>query len=62
MSGKGATGAWNEYTEANRRHWEEVVAPHLRSELYDVVAFKAGKTSLKSVEMEEVGDVRGKSL
>ncbi len=52
----------NEYTEVNRRHWDEVVPVHARSEFYDVASFKAGQTKLKSVELAELGDVKGKSL
>ncbi len=52
----------NEQTEANRRHWDEVVPAHAASDFYDVASFKAGKTTLKAVELEELGDVKGKSL
>jgi ubiquinone/menaquinone biosynthesis C-methylase UbiE len=52
----------NEFTEANRRHWDEVVPIHVRSEMYDVASFKAGESRLKPVEREELGDVRGKTL
>jgi len=51
-----------EYGEANRRHWDELVPIHVRSQFYDVASFKAGKTSLKRLELEELGDVRGQSL
>ncbi len=52
----------NEYTEANRRHWDEIMPVHAASDFYDVASFRAGKTKLKPVELEELGDVRGKSL
>ncbi len=52
----------NEYTEANRRHWDEITAIHVRSQFYNVESFRAGRSCLKPVELEEVGDVRGKSL
>lgn len=52
----------NEYLEANRRHWDEVVPIHVGSEMYDVAGFKSGKSRLRLVEVDEVGDVRGKSL
>jgi len=51
-----------EYFEANRRHWDEVVPIHVASGLYDVAAFKAGKSRLKPVEREELTDVKGKGL
>lgn len=52
----------NKYTEANRRHWDEVVPYHVASKSYNVDGFKAGASKLKRVEREELGDVRGKSL
>lgn len=52
----------NGQTEANRRMWDEVVPFHVDSEIYDVASFKAGKSALHRLELEEVGDVRGKSL
>ncbi len=51
-----------EYMDANRRHWDEVVGIHVRSDFYDVAAFKAGRSTLKPVELVELGDVRGKKL
>ena len=52
----------DDYTEANRRHWDEIVPIHAGSEFYDVASFKAGGSKLKPVELEELGDVRGKSM
>ncbi len=52
----------DEYFAANRRHWDEVVPIHVASDEYDVAAFKAGQTKLKPVELQELGDVRGKTL
>src|ERR1044071_206595 len=52
----------NEYIDANRRHWNEVVPLHYASDFDDVPSFKAGKSSLLSIERNEVGDVRGKTL
>jgi len=57
-----ASIAVNEYFEANRRHWDELVPIHQRSGYYDVDGFRAGKSSLHPLEREELGDVRGKSL
>jgi len=55
-------GEIDDYLEENRRHWDELVPIHLRSSYYDVDSFKAGKSKLKPVELEELGDVRGKTL
>jgi len=46
---------------ANARHWDAALADHVEG-FYDLAAFKAGACSLRSIELEEVGDVRGKSL
>jgi SAM-dependent methyltransferase len=51
-----------DYIEANRRHWDELVPHHVRSEFYDVASFKAGRSTLMPVERQELGDVRGKTL
>ena len=53
----------NEYIQANRRHWDELVPIHERSEYYDVASFKAGACKLKPLELAELGDkVRTKTL
>jgi SAM-dependent methyltransferase len=50
------------YRQANRQRWNELVALHHRSRFYDVDGFKAGQSSLRPLEIEELGDVSGKSL
>lgn len=62
MSGRQVSDEWHRYLEANRRHWDEVVPIHAGSDFYDVASFKAGKTVLNPLELEELGDVQGKSL
>jgi SAM-dependent methyltransferase len=52
----------DKYLKQNKAHWDEVVPVHEKSQGYDVAGFKAGKNTLKSLELEEVGDVKGKSL
>jgi SAM-dependent methyltransferase len=52
----------DEYLEANRARWDELTPIHARSPFYDLDGFRAGKSSLHSIELEELGDVRGKSL
>ncbi len=53
----------NEYTEANRKHWDEIAPIHAASPFYRVDEFRAGQSKLiNRVEVEEVGDVRGKTL
>jgi SAM-dependent methyltransferase len=50
------------YIAANRRLWDEWARINQESDFYDMAAFRAGQTSLKHIELEEVGDVAGKSL
>jgi SAM-dependent methyltransferase len=51
--------AWK---KANQNRWNELAPIHARSAFYDVEGFKAGKSSLRSIEREELTDVAGKSL
>ncbi len=51
-----------DYLSANRKLWDEWADLHVRSAFYDVEGFKAGKTSLRPLEIAELGDVRGKRL
>jgi SAM-dependent methyltransferase len=52
----------DEYLQANQKLWNEWTKEHEKSSFYDLQGFKAGKERLKSTELQEVGDVRGKSL
>ncbi|WP_299584110.1 class I SAM-dependent methyltransferase [uncultured Sunxiuqinia sp.] len=51
-----------DYIAINRESWNNKTATHLQSDFYDLKGFLAGKTSLKSIELELLGDVRGKSI
>lgn len=51
-----------EYTKSNLHLWNEWTSIHEKSEHYDLEGFKAGQSSLNALEMEELGDVSGKSL
>ena len=51
-----------EYVRSNRRLWNDWTTIHEKSAFYDVEGFKAGRSSLNPVELDEVGDVSGKSL
>ncbi len=51
-----------DYLDANRALWNEWAPIHERSAFYDVPGFKRGEQRLKDFEIEEVGDVTGKSL
>jgi SAM-dependent methyltransferase len=54
-------GAW---AEANRAWWDERAPIHSESEFYDVAGFLADPdaTHLRPFEIDEVGDVAGKTL
>jgi SAM-dependent methyltransferase len=49
-------------TEVNRAWWDERVPIHVGSAFYDVQGFRAGGSSLRPFEVEEVGDVAGKRV
>ena len=50
------------YMEANRLSWDARTPTHYGSRFYDVDGFRAGASSLNSLEIDEVGDIDGKSL
>ncbi len=52
----------DEYLAANRARWDESVAIHAASEFYGVDRFLAGESTLLALDIDEVGDVEGKSL
>lgn len=52
----------DKYLQKNLEWWNEVTPIHARSKSYDVAGFKVGKTSLLPIEIEELGNVSGKSL
>jgi len=52
----------DDYTRANLALWNEWTDIHERSPLYDVEGFKAGRTALHRLEIDELGDVRGRTL
>ena len=50
------------YLEINKKSWNAKVEPHLKSDFYFVDEFLNGRTSLNSIELELLGDVKGKSI
>lgn len=48
--------------EGNRALWDELTPIHLASEFYDVASLRAGRSSLRHIELAELGDVSGKTL
>ena len=50
------------YFEANQKMWDAFAKLHIDSETYGTKEFLQGKTTLKSIELEELGNVRDKTL
>lgn len=49
--------------QANRALWDELVGVHVAApRSYHLDTFRAGRSTLKTIEIEEVGDVQGKRL
>lgn len=48
--------------EHNRESWNELTPLHADSSFYDLDSFKNGKTSLNHIEIEELGDIKGKKI
>jgi SAM-dependent methyltransferase len=46
----------------NRHGWDLRTRVHVESAFYDVESFKRGRSSLRPLELEELGDVKGRSL
>lgn len=50
------------YIDTNRETWNKKVDFHLESSFYDMTSFRQGKSSLNSIELDLLGDVKGKSI
>lgn len=53
---------YQSYFEENRRSWNKRTGVHKDSDFYDLASFKKGSSSLNRIELEEMGDVSGRSL
>ena len=51
-----------EFFELNKKMWNDRVAVHLDSKLYNMVNFMAGQSSLNEIELKLLGDVKGKKI
>lgn len=51
-----------DYKEINKEAWNQKVDIHYRSEFYDNDNFINGKSSLNSIELDILGDIKDKSL
>lgn len=54
--------AENNYLEINKNSWNSRTESHLKSEFYDVDGFLKGKSSLNEIELNLLGDLKGKSV
>ena len=53
---------FKKYIETNKKAWNKKTPIHIKSKFYNNTDFKKGKSSLKSIELNAIGDVNGKSL
>ena len=51
-----------DYIEKNRNLWDNWARLHVDSKFYDMETFRKTRNSLKPVELEELGDVAGKTM
>lgn len=51
-----------DYFAVNRDNWNDRTKLHIHSEFYDLDSFKLGKESLKSIELNELGNLTGKEM
>ncbi len=52
----------DKFFDINLKRWNELVDINAKSQMYDLEGFISGQTSLLPIELEELGDVKGKSL
>ena len=52
----------NNYIEINRHSWNNRTESHLKSDFYNLEGFLEGETSLNSIELDILGDVKGKTI
>ena len=50
------------YKEINRQSWNNKTDAHMESDFYDLEGFLKGKTSLNDIELDLLGDVKGKTI
>lgn len=50
------------YIEINKESWNNRTDVHINSEFYDVEGFMKGKSSLNTIELSLLGDVKDKSI
>jgi hypothetical protein len=50
------------YIEINRQSWNSRIETHIKSEFYDLDSFLKGRSSLNDIELNLLGDIKGKSI
>jgi 2-polyprenyl-3-methyl-5-hydroxy-6-metoxy-1,4-benzoquinol methylase len=50
------------YIEINRHSWNNRTEAHIKSEFYDLAGFLNGKSSLNEIELNLLGDIKGKTI
>ncbi len=53
---------YNDYFIANKQLWNQRTAIHKDSSFYNLAGFKAGENVLTPIELNELGDVKGKKM
>ena len=56
------TTNYDKYFESNKDSWNQRTSVHKGSAFYNLEAFKKGRSTLNKIELDEVGNVKGKSL
>lgn len=51
-----------DYIAINKDSWNKRTEIHVESEFYDLNNFKAGKSSLNSIELDLIGNIEGKKI
>jgi len=51
-----------DYREINRQAWNKRLESHLKSDFYDLAGFIKGKTSLNEIELNLLGEIKGKTI
>ncbi len=52
----------DDYLRINKESWNNKVDLHLASDFYDMEGFLQGKSSLNSIELDLLGNIKGKSV
>ena len=51
-----------DYININKETWNNKVDVHIDSDFYDMEGFLNGKSTLNSIELDLLGDVKGKKV